>query len=173
MRQFASQDGLASCCMLDKACPVLDGTLGEVDEIKWRSFSGADDQGADGVCASGYLQRVQGAVLDDMWCSSHGSWRDFQKMLPSQHLVSFWLVLFITMNVVHGCLSEDAGHKAIDQGRDEMRAHFKLGACPLCLTSGRATASLGARGGAVHDRRLCPASLVPVVALVALGAQGL
>lgn len=81
--------------------------------------------------AVGFLGRQERLVVEPLWCASHSSWRDFQRVLKATNLWTYWLLLLITMNVAHGPWSEDARYAAVRQAWSELRQFFVPNICPL------------------------------------------
>lgn len=108
--------------------PIIDdGT----DEVLWPALSVACDQGSDGVCALTYMQRKKRLLAEEGWCGSHGSWRDFQKMIRDSGNHAFWMLLLLVMNVVHGPWGDAVRHKQATEAFSEMRQYFRPDSFPL------------------------------------------
>lgn len=65
--------GLLVAQMPDTTCAADDESLGDDDELDWRSISCSMDQGSGGICGVGYLQRMKGVLIEEVYCGSHGS----------------------------------------------------------------------------------------------------
>lgn len=122
-----------------------DGTMapeGASQPLNWVHGTICMDMGSDGFAGMNYAQRVLNLSIEQLHDPSHGSWRDFQRMLREGGMMCYWLLLMVVMNMVHGPWLEDSRFNTQQEAMKEIWGSFSHFRCALFVEYSRAMRSL-------------------------------
>lgn len=134
LRQVRISMGLPEKSGLDifKAPTATEVKQGEAPPpLQWRHLTICMDMGSDGFAGMNFAQQELGLNVEPLFDPSHGSWRDCQRMIRESNLMSYWLVLMMVMNLLHGPFLEDARYNSMQEALREVFASFSPGRCVL------------------------------------------
>ena len=102
------------------------------DWRSWPHLGVAMDQGTDGMAASWFmLHKLMNCTFWTDW--SHGAWNDCKVSLKDNHLMGFWMLAMVLVNIPHGPFNDDIRFSQVNAAWDECKQNFKADSCPLFM----------------------------------------
>lgn len=110
------------------------------DPFRWPLLGVSPDRHSVGVCAINYLQRKLRANIDEVYDMSHGAWDDEKLAIKDSGLMSWLMLMLVTVNVFdgpwknNGRWNESCGAmKALWQTRDPRNVPLFVSMLPRIL----------------------------------------